>query len=294
MALVVIKVWIYSIDSIANNHLGEDNAQNRKVESDEQKIDCQVPHDNQRSWRFPWSRDCLSSEQGRVGRLRETTHKVSFYCFIFIQIAFAFLPFIFFWGSRTFARIIGTFRIRWSVDMIKSHSPSNRIWSGYKKQQKIRVLSKIKQNAGTPTVALSRCQWQMWRRMDTRQNETTEWESWWKFWNLQIWNPDEFAHFSLDQKSIFMRTTLVLTYLLPKSLGESPCPSTIAGQGGHQDFHETREPPFESHISILKSNNFAAHVRCFSLKSKLALKRPYWKSRTKEKTNIVLKTEDEG
>ena len=50
----------------------------------------------------------------------------------------------FFGGSRTFARIIGTFRIRWSVDMIKSHSPSNRIWSGYKKQQKIRVLSKIK------------------------------------------------------------------------------------------------------------------------------------------------------
>ena len=144
MALVVIKVWIYSIDSIANNHLGEDNAQNRNVESDEQKIDCQVPHDNQRSWRFPWSRNCLSSEQGRVGRLRETTHKVSFYCFIFIQIAFAFLPFIFFWGSRTFGRIIGTFRIRWSVDMIKSHSPSNRIWSGYKKQQKIRVLSKIK------------------------------------------------------------------------------------------------------------------------------------------------------
>ena len=34
---------------------------------------------------------------------------------------------------------------------------------------------------GTLMAALSRCQWPMLRRTDTRENETTEWEFWWGF-----------------------------------------------------------------------------------------------------------------
>ena len=39
----------------------------------------------------------------------------------------------------------------------------------------------IKLAPGTLMAALSRCQWPMLRRTDTRENETTEWEFWWGF-----------------------------------------------------------------------------------------------------------------
>jgi len=52
-----------------------------------------------------------------------------------------------------------------------------------------------------------------------------------------------------------------------ENLGESPCPSAIAGQGGHQDFHETIESQRSPRKAILSRTQKKSAL--FSLKSKL-------------------------
>ena len=96
--------------------------------------------------------------------------------------------------------------------------------------------------SGMRMVGLSLCQWQMLRRMVIRQNETTEWESWWQFqiWQittrsiLDIWSLINF-HTHLSMRFLLM------IHFYKWAAGESPCPSAIAGHRGHQDFHETIE-----------------------------------------------------
>jgi len=51
-----------------------------------------------------------------------------------------------------------------------------------------------------------------------------------------------------------------------ENLGESPCPSALGGQGGHQDFHESNEKKISHEKAIPSHTQKSAR---FLLKSKL-------------------------
>jgi len=51
-----------------------------------------------------------------------------------------------------------------------------------------------------------------------------------------------------------------------ENLGESPCPSALGGQGGHQDFHESNEKKISHEKQYLRTHKRKAR---FLLKSKL-------------------------
>jgi len=57
-----------------------------------------------------------------------------------------------------------------------------------------------------------------------------------------------------------------------ENLGESPCPSAIAGQGGHQDFHEIIESQRSPRKAIL-SRTYIKEKRAFLIEIKVVQNR---------------------